>query len=42
MGKIDKYKKKYKLLIISLIYSFDFSCFYGIVPGLGTVNRLLI
>ena len=36
MGKIVKYKKNYKLLIINIIYSFNFSCFHGIVPGLGT------
>ena len=36
MGKISKYEKNYKLLIINIIYSFDFSYFHGIVPGLGT------
>lgn len=36
MSKIDKYKKNYKLLIINLIYSFYFSCFRGVVRGLGT------
>lgn len=27
-------------MIIKLIYSFDFSCFHGIVPGLGTKEKL--
>ena len=26
-------------MIIKLIYSFDFSCFHGIVPGLGTNKK---
>lgn len=26
-------------MIIKLIYSFDFSCFHGIVPGLGTTEE---
>ena len=26
-------------MIIKLIYSFDFSCFHGIVPGLGTLRE---
>ena len=32
--------RNYKLLIINLIYSFCFSCFHDIVPGLGTKNSL--
>ena len=28
-----------KLLIINIIYSFNFSCFHGIVPGLGTKQK---
>lgn len=33
-----------KLLIINIIYSFYFSCFHGIVPGLGTkqISKKLI
>lgn len=28
-----------KSLITNTIYSFDFSCFHGIVPGLGTTEE---
>ncbi|MES5168503.1 hypothetical protein ABVC73_08550 [Prevotella melaninogenica] len=27
------------MLIISIIYSFNFYCFHGIVPGLGTTQE---
>lgn len=41
MGKIARYKKNYKYLIINTIYSFYFSCFTHFVPALGTVNSVV-
>ena len=40
-ANLAKIRKKCKLLIISIIYSFYFSCFHYLVPGLGTKKSLV-